>query len=822
MAGNNDNYIGLAMGLDVTDLKAGLTETKKEISTAQKEFKAATSGMDDWSKSSEGLNAKLKQLNTTFAMQEKNVNGIQAELDHAKEKFGENSEQVRKLNDKLLDAKSALGKTEKEQRKYSAMLDKVESETKDTAKATDKMSKSFRTADKETSKLKGGFTVLKGAMANLVSSGVKSVVSGIQNVVTESREFRREMGYLQSGAKDMGVSFEDAERNVKKVASITEDQGAAVEGLNNLMTAGFDKEALDQITDDLLGASIKWKDTLKFEGLSDGLQETMATGKAVGPFVELLERGGMVAEDFDEGLAKANTQAEKQQYILDTLSKLGLSDIKDGYVEANKSLVEGAEANFEYSKAMAGVGAKAEPVLNAVKLGFANVLTSMLETGDGMDTANISGKIADGFKWFIETGVPFIKNAVGWIIDNFKAIAVVVGIVGGAFAVWKVSEAINGTVKAVKGLVKVMKLLNIEVIKNTANWIKNTAATVLSKAATVASTAATKLATAAQKALNLVLKANPIGIVITVIMALVAAFTVLWNKSDKFREFWQNLWKKIKDVAEKVVKAISKFFNGAWEAIKKVWSGAKKFFSGIWNGIKAVFSGVINFYKNIYGTAWKGVKAIWDGAKKFFSGVWNGIKSVFSNVTSWFKDKFKGAWNGIKSAFGNVKDFFGDVIDKITGAFSNLPDEMMEIGKQIINGLIDGIKNAPGALVDAVKDVGNKIKNGFTSFFNINSPSRLMRDEVGKMLGLGIGDGLLGSTKSVLKDVKGFSSKISSGLSANVGKIKPNVSASGVNGAVGNTVINNNYVQTINAPKMPSRLDLYRQSKNLLSLKGGR
>ena len=58
------NYIGVAMGLDVTDLKAGLSEANKQIQLANSEFKAASSGMEDWSKSTDGLTAKVKQLDS--------------------------------------------------------------------------------------------------------------------------------------------------------------------------------------------------------------------------------------------------------------------------------------------------------------------------------------------------------------------------------------------------------------------------------------------------------------------------------------------------------------------------------------------------------------------------------------------------------------------------------------------------------------------------------------------------------------------------------------------------------------------------------------
>ena len=436
-----DNYIGIAMGLDVSDLKAGLNETKKAISMANKEFANASAGMDDWKKSGEGLAAKLTQLEKILDNQERVVAGYKAELEHVSEKFGENSVQAQTLKGKLLDAETAVKKTEKQIRNFSSSLDdvqqeeastitdtdrlestiselgstlsmqkkrvsdyesalekakaehgetsqevkdlskklndaknavsktenaqkaytdqlnKVQSESSQTTTSTKKMSSALRDADSATVELKGGFSVLKGAMANFVSTAVTSLVSGLKNAISESREFRSEMSFLQATADKTGASFDQAQEKVKEVYSVLGETDSAVEGMNNLMTAGFDGKALDEITDQLMGASIQWHDTLKFEGLADGLQETLATGKAVGPFVELLERGGMVAEDFDEGLAKCKTDAEKQNYVLKQLSKLGLSEVTAKYKESNKELVEGAEAQFEYEQAMAELNA---------------------------------------------------------------------------------------------------------------------------------------------------------------------------------------------------------------------------------------------------------------------------------------------------------------------------------------------------------------------------------------------------------------------------------------------------------------------------------
>ena len=818
-----DNYIGIAMGLDVTDLKAGLNETKKAITTANKEFRAATSGMDDWKTSSEGLKAKLAQLDTVLENQKRNLAGYEAELARAESQENRNEEQIRKLKDKILDAKAAIGDTTKQQRKYTQQLAQVESGEKDVTNETRDMSKAMKNADKSTSSLKDGFSVLKGAMANLVSTGITSMVSGLKSIVSESREFRREMAYLEQTADATGASFERAKENVKEVTSITEDQGAAIEGLNNLMTAGFDGDALDQITDQLVGASIKWKDTLKFEGLADGLQETLATGSAVGPFVELLERAGMVADDFDAGLQACTTDAEKQNYVLETLSKLGLKEIKDGYVENNQALVDGAKANIEYSEAMASIGEKAEPTLTAVKRGWVDVLNAFMSSADGMDTADFNGKIKDAFSWFINNCVPVIKSALSWIIDHLNIVVPIIGAVGGAFAVWKVSEIVKGAVDGIKGLVDVMGKLKLSTVASTASLVAQ-------KIAMVASTVAMNAMAVAQRALNLVMSMNPIGLIITAIGALVVAFVTLWNKSEAFREFWIGLWEKIKGAVQPVIDFIVMVFSETWDKIKAVWSVVVEFFTGIWTGIKDVFSAVVAFFSGIFTDAWDRVKKVWSVVTEFFSGIWKGITKVFSKVANWFKNKFtqawtniKNAWSGvkqwfsgiwtgiknvfsgvastlggffrkawtnIKNAWSGVKQWFSDIVDKIVGFFKDIPSKMIQIGKDIVNGLINGIKNTIGGVGDAIKKgIGgaiDKVKN----FLGIHSPSTKMRDEIGEPMGEGISEGVKSTEDQLAADATAMVSKIVTDMRGKLQSAVKELEAEYQN-AVGDIVANN-------------------------------
>lgn len=588
MAANESNYIGIAMGLDVTDLKAGLSEANKQIQLANSEFKRATAGMEDWTKEAGGLQAKIKQLSSVLDLQRKKLAGLQAEYDKTVKVQGENSEAARKLRVQLNNQTAVVGKTERELNNYKDTLKEVEAGTVDLEEATLRAGKAVKKAGDEAKDAGDGFTIAKGAVAGFIANGLTSLVSwgidaakSVLGLAEATREYRQVLATLDAASDSAGVNADKMRDKFSDLMGVFNDEGAVTEGLNNLMAAGFDEGNIDAIVQELEGAALKFKDTLKFEGLSDGLQETLATGKAVGPFAELLERSGVNLEKFDEGLAKSTTSADKQKYVLQELSKLGLADVSKGYRETNADMIEAQKANVEYQNSMAELGEIAEPIMTTIRKGMTDVLNAIVEIVGGGDLDALKAGIEGAFSKFIDDILPKIVDGLKWMIDNFDAIVAGVAGIGAAFVAWKAASIIMGVVKAFKAF-----------------------------------QTAQKGATVAQWLLNAAMSANPIGLVIALIAGLVTAFVVLWNKSEGFRNFWIGLWDKIKSVA-----------SDAWKGLT---NGAKK----AWDGIKSIFSKVGSFFSKTFSNAWQKVKDIFSTGGKIFDGIKDGIVSAFKDIVN--------------------------------------------------------------------------------------------------------------------------------------------------------------------------------------------
>ena len=179
-------------------------------------------------------------------------------------------------------------------------------------------------------------------------------------------------------------------------------------------------------------------------------------------------------------------------------------------------------------------------------------------------------------------------------------------------------------------------------------------------------------------ALNAVMLANPIMIVIAAIAALVAAFIYLWNTNEEFRQFWINLWESIKQAAITAWNAIGEFLKSAWEGIRNtcqtIFNAIKTFFQTVWNGIKNIFSTAVGAVKTVVTNAWNAIKTV-------TSTVWNGIKSVVTGTITAIK-------NGISTGLTAAKNTVTNILNGIKNAFSTV----WEGAKNIVSGAIEKIK----------------------------------------------------------------------------------------------------------------------------------
>lgn len=760
-----DNYIGIAMGLDVTSLKAGLSEANKSIQLANSQFKKATAGLEDWTKSAEGIRAKVTQLTSVLDLQKKKLSGLQAEYDKTVASQGENSEAARKLLVQMNNQASVIGRTERELNNFQETLKKAENGSIDLESVTLKAGKAIdKTGDKAKESSKDIISLDKASEA--ARKGLKGLYAGIVGLggsflatAELTREFRENMAKVETSFDAAGFSAKDAEKTYKDFYAVLGDDGQATEAVSHLSQLAKTQKDLETWTTIATGVYGRFGDSLPIEGLTEAANETAKTGQLTGNLADALNWAGENEDAFQEKLDKVTTEQERQKLITETLNRL-YSESATKYRETNSEVMKARDAQAELSEKMAEVGAIAEPIMTEFKLMGATMLEAILPV--------------------VEDMIPVIK-------DNLPAI------LGGIAGVTAAVVALSAASLVQKGI--------------------TTAITV----ATTAWNAIAKTVTATQWLLNAAMNANPISLIIIAIGALVAAFVVLWNKSDAFREFWIALWEKIKTACSDAWTAIVQWFSDAWESIKEAWNGAGQWFSDLWEGIKAVWGAVTTWFGEIFTTAWEGIKTawgavtqwftqLWESIKKvfstvatwfqgmfedawsniktawstvvnFFTGIWTDIKSVFSSVTTWFKEKFDKAWSNIKAAFSTPTKFFSEVWEDIKSVFD--PAEFLKIGENLIKGLWDGINGVKDWIVGKAKGVWNAITGSAEKSFDEHSPSKVFA-AIGRFLGLGLAEGIEDSEGEAVEATEGMGTKIIDGIKGVFDGIKNNNIFSGL------------------------------------------
>ena len=249
--------------------------------------------------------------------------------------------------------------------------------------------------------------------------------------------------------------------------------------------------------------------------------------------------------------------------------------------------------------------------------------------------------------------------------------------------------------------------------------------TVVPKLAGVINTVKTAFA-----ALNTTMLANPIVLIIAAIAALVAAFIYLWNTNEDFRQFWIDLWEKVKKAAIACWEAIKTFLTQAWEAIRNtastVWNAIKEFFSGLWEGIKTIFTTVVTAISAFLQAAWNAIQStistVWNAISAFFSAIWAGIQNIITTVVNAIKTFLTNTWNAIKDVISTVMIAIRTVITTVWNAISMVINTVVTAIQTFLTTAWNAIKvtitTAINAIKTVIETVFNAIKALITTVMN--------------------------------------------------------------------------------------------------------
>ena len=259
--------------------------------------------------------------------------------------------------------------------------------------------------------------------------------------------------------------------------------------------------------------------------------------------------------------------------------------------------------------------------------------------------------------------------------------------------------------------------------------------------------------------LNAVMLANPIGLIVAAIAALVVGLIALYNNCEGFKNFVDGAWEGIKqfaaDIAEffgNVGEIASKAISDMKTNISESWNNIKSNLSETWNNIKTKASETWDNMKLTASNAWENMKsdagAKWDSMKSKLSGTYENMKSLTSAGLNFMKSTvstslnamksaydshgggMKGIaaamWSGLQSAYSTGFDILNQLTDgklaEITNAFtskfSDLISQAWNWGSDLVHNIADGIT----AAIDYVKDAASNVADAIAEFLHFSEP----------------------------------------------------------------------------------------------------
>ena len=256
--------------------------------------------------------------------------------------------------------------------------------------------------------------------------------------------------------------------------------------------------------------------------------------------------------------------------------------------------------------------------------------------------------------------------------------------------------------------------------------------TVVPKIAGVIKTVKTAFA-----ALNAVMLANPIVLVIAAIAALVAAFIYLWNNCEGFRQFWIDLWNGIKDAAVAAWEGIKSFFQSAWEAISTtaltIWNGLKDFFSGLWEGIQSVFTAAWSAISGVMTSIWSTITSVWQSIYDTISPLLEAFRYLFETIFEAIRILIERAWTAIatkvQEVWTAITEFLAPILESIKTLFETVWNAIftaittvLTAIQTVVTTVWNAIRDAVSAILSAIRSVvstaWNSIKSVVTTVMN--------------------------------------------------------------------------------------------------------
>lgn len=377
---------------------------------------------------------------------------------------------------------------------------------------------------------------------------------------------------------------------------------------------------------------------------------------------------------------------------------------------------------------------------NRAMQAFQPVLEKINELANNGKLEEYIGKIAEAMAMVSDV----IMNVITWVLDHqdivkaaFIGLAVAIGGMTAAMWAFNIASYANPVVWIVVAIIAAVALLVAGIVLVVEHWneIKDVALSCWESIKGAWGNVANWF-----KGIWDSIVSSVTGLwnnIVSIFTAIKNFFVSIWNSMyTVVSTFWGAIWNTISPIVMAIWNLISTIFTIIWTIISTIMQGIFHVISNVWNVIYNAVSGVLISIWNIITSIWNiiytavlGVlSSIWGAVSSIWNSIYNAISgvlsSIFNTVSNIWNNIFSAVRNKVVEIYNNVKDKFTEILNYLGG----LKDKFLQKGHEMIDGLITGIADKINGVTSKIKELGEKAVGAIKQFFNINSPSKVMRE----------------------------------------------------------------------------------------------
>lgn len=650
------------------------------------------------------MQQELDGVNSSLQEQRSAASQAESAWGQLTSKINQQESDLAKLKNEYKNVVLEQGQTSSEAKQLASAISSLNSDLSankqqlsNAERAADQLADAFDEAEREARDLGGGLDVTDVAIGNLAADGIGSMVESLVGLEEQTRQYRSEQAKLETAAQTQGKSIDELKGHYTDLYSITADETLASTAALNMSQMGLSVDQTNSLLNSGTGIWAAYGDSIPLDGLMESVNECSKLGTTLtGPLTDAINWASMSNQEWSNALS-GNSKAQSA---------------------FNKAIKEGLPVEDAFNQALAACSTEQERqqlILDALDGAYGEMGTTYKETNADVISANeATANLTDAQAKLGEAIAPvqsqftnLIAGGLSWLADNLPTVVPIVSGLG---------VAIGGLWIAFKGATII-------------DSVKNSMA-----------------------ALNAVMKANPIILIVSLIAGLVVALVGLYNTNEDFRNAVNSAWQAISGVVGGVVEwftstalpAIQGFISGVVGFFQGLWTTAQEVWNGIYTAVSNFVNGVITFFTNIYTTAqtiWTAIgtviqtvvttiqtiistvltviqtvwSTIWGAISLVAQTIWTGIQTIVTTYINYVQTVISTVLNVISSIWSTIWNTVSSVASTIWNTISSVISTVINTISSVISSVLSTISGVWSSIWNTVSSVASSVWNGISS-----------------------------------------------------------------------------------------------------------